>query len=171
VQSWFLDKNLVMGYWGDGQSNAPRSYHHTAPVNALYGLHESLVILQEEGLENAWQRHAHNHQALRAGLEVLGISFVVDESHRLPQLNAVTIPDGIVDAEVRKRLLADYSLELGAGLGGLAGKVWRIGLMGYSSRAENVELCLAALETVLIDMGQPLEKGSAVAAAKAFYAQ
>jgi len=171
AQSWFLDKNLVMGYWGDGQSNAPRSYHHTAPVNALYGLHESLVILQEEGLENAWQRHAHNHQALRAGLEVLGISFVVDESHRLPQLNAVTIPDGIVDAEVRKRLLADYSLELGAGLGGLAGKVWRIGLMGYSSRAENVELCLAALETVLIDMGQPLEKGSAVAAAKAFYAQ
>ncbi|MBD3670878.1 MAG: alanine--glyoxylate aminotransferase family protein, partial [Gammaproteobacteria bacterium] len=112
VQSWFLDMNLVMGYWGGG---AKRAYHHTAPVNSLYALHESLLILKEEGLENAWARHQANHMALKAGLEAMGIQFVVDEAYRLPQLNAVYLPEGVDDAAVRSRLLKDYNLEIGAG--------------------------------------------------------
>ena len=163
VQSWFLDLNLVMGYWGSGQQ---RTYHHTAPVNALYGLHEALVMLQEEGVENAWTRHRKNHVALKAGLEAMGLSFIVPESERLPQLNAVSIPEGIDDATVRRRLLDEFNLEIGAGLGALAGKVWRIGLMGHSSRAENILLCIAALETVLGDMGAPIQTGVALAAAE-----
>lgn len=164
VQSWFLDTNLVMGYWGP---NAKRAYHHTAPVNALYALHEALVILQEEGLENAWARHTNNHLALRAGLEAMGLSFVVDEAHRLPQLNSVTIPDGVDEAAVRSTLLNEFNLEIGAGLGALAGKVWRIGLMGYSSRAENIFLCLSSLEAVLSDMGATIDTGVALEAAQA----
>ena len=146
VQSWFLDQSLVMGYWSGG---AKRSYHHTAPVNALYALHESLRLLANEGLEHAWQRHASMHQELKTGLEALGLSFVVNEAHRLPQLNSVWIPAGIDDAAVRSRLLNDYNLEIGAGLGDLAGKAWRIGLMGYGARRENVALCLKALADVL----------------------
>ncbi|WP_027253748.1 pyridoxal-phosphate-dependent aminotransferase family protein [Photobacterium halotolerans] len=146
VQSWFLDQSLVLAYWsGEGK----RSYHHTAPVNSLYALHEALVRLQHEGLEKAWQRHAEMHQLLRAGLEAMGIRFVVDEASRLPQLNAVYIPDGADDAKVRQTLLEDYNLEIGAGLGALAGKAWRIGLMGYGARKENIALCLKALEEVL----------------------
>jgi len=160
VTSWFLDMNLVMGYWG---ANTKRAYHHTAPVNALYALHESLVMLQDEGLENAWQRHATNHLALRAGLEAMGLSFVVDEADRLPQLNSVTIPDGVDDAAVRTQLLSEFNLEIGAGLGALAGKVWRIGLMGHTCRAENIMLCLSALEAVLGDAVKP---GVAIAAAQ-----
>ncbi len=163
VQSWFLDLNLVMGYWGP---NAKRAYHHTAPVNALYALHESLVLLKDEGLENAWKRHADNHMALRAGIEAMGLSFIVDEASRLPQLNAITIPDGVDEAEVRTRLLNEFNLEIGAGLGSLAGKVWRIGLMGYSSRAENIILCLGALEAVLGDMGAKINTGVAIVAAQ-----
>jgi len=163
VQSWFLDLNLVMGYWGGG---GKRAYHHTAPVNALYGLHEALVILQDEGLEHSWARHQKNHLALRAGLESMGLSFVVDEAHRLPQLNAITIPDGVDDAAVRAALLRDYSLEIGAGLGVMAGKVWRIGLMGHASNSRNVLLCLAALEDVLGRMGAKYERGVAVGAAE-----
>ncbi len=162
VQSWFLDLNLVMGYWG---GEGKRAYHHTAPVNALYGLHESLVILQEEGLENAWARHAKHHQALRAGLEAMGLSFIVHEEDRLPQLNAITIPDGIDDASVRATLLNDYSLEIGAGLGVMAGKVWRIGLMGHACNARNVYLCLNALDDVLGRLNASVEHGVAVAAA------
>ncbi|MEC4727381.1 alanine--glyoxylate aminotransferase family protein [Shewanella sp. D64] len=150
VQSWFLDQTLVMGYWsGTADNSAKRSYHHTAPVNALYALHESLRLLANEGLEAAWQRHADMHQVLRQGLEGLGLKFVVDEASRLPQLNAVYIPEGIDDAAVRKQLLEEYNLEIGAGLGALAGKAWRIGLMGYGARRENVALCLKALEDVL----------------------
>ncbi|MCH4295402.1 alanine--glyoxylate aminotransferase family protein [Shewanella sp. 3B26] len=146
VQSWFLDQTLVMGYWsGAGK----RAYHHTAPVNALYALHESLRLLAEEGLENAWARHQNMHQLLKAGLEKLGLGFVVDEAYRLPQLNAVYIPDGVDDAAVRSSLLGRYNLEIGAGLGDLAGKAWRIGLMGFGARAENVALCLRALEEAL----------------------
>lgn len=145
VQSWFMDLNLVLGYWsGEGK----RSYHHTAPVNALYGLHEGLLMLQEEGLEESWARHRRNHEALREGLRGIGLSLAVPESERVPQLNAVTIPDGVDDAGTRSRLLEEYDLEIGAGLGALAGKVWRIGLMGYSSRPENVELCVRALGEV-----------------------
>ncbi len=162
VQSWFLDLNLVMGYWGGGK----RAYHHTAPINALYALHEALLILQEEGLENAWARHRHHHEALKAGLEAMGLSFVVRESERLPQLNAVRIPEGVDDATVRQCLLSDYQLEIGAGLGEMAGKVWRIGLMGHACNARNVLLCLNALDDVLGSLGAPIESGRAVAAAR-----
>lgn len=163
VQSWFLDLNLVMGYWGQG---AKRAYHHTAPINSLYGLHEALVILQEEGLENAWARHHSNHLMLRAGIEAMGLSFVVPEEARLPQLNAVTVPEGVDEAAVRARLLNDFNLEIGAGLGALAGRVWRIGIMGHASNAKNVMFCLGALDTVLTEMGAPIESGVAVAAAQ-----
>ena len=146
VTSWFLDLNLVMGYWGKG---AKRAYHHTAPVITLYGLHESLVMLTEEGLENSWSRHKENHLLLKAGLSELGISYLVDESSRLPQLNSVFIPEGSDDAQVRSSLINDFNIEIGAGLGDLAGKIWRIGLMGHTSRKENVELCLKALKDVL----------------------
>lgn len=166
VQSWFLDLNLVMGYWGDGGGGSKRAYHHTAPVNALYGLHEALVMLSEEGIENSWARHRHMHEALRDGLEAMGLKFVVDAEHRLPQLNAVWAPDGIEEAQVRARLLNEFNLEIGAGLGDFAGRVWRIGLMGYTARRENVLLCLSALEAVLGDMKAPIERGAAVAAAQ-----
>lgn len=164
VQSWFMDLNLVMGYWGSG---ARRTYHHTAPVNALYGLHESLVMLQEEGLEQSWARHQRHHQALRAGIEAMGLSFVVDEPHRLPQLNAIRIPDGVDDAVVRSTLLQDYGLEIGAGLGAMAGKIWRIGLMGHACNSKNVLVSLGALEGVLSRMNAPIERGVAVQAANA----
>lgn len=144
-QSWFQDLGLVLGYW----SGAKRTYHHTAPVNPLYGLHEALVILAEEGLEAAWQRHRDNHLRLAAGLQKLGLDFVVRENSRLPQLNTVWIPQGVDDAAARARLLNEFGLEIGAGLGALAGKVWRIGLMGHSSRPANVALFLAALEAVI----------------------
>jgi alanine-glyoxylate transaminase/serine-glyoxylate transaminase/serine-pyruvate transaminase len=163
VQSWFLDTNLVMGYWG---ANTKRAYHHTAPINALYALHESLVMLQDEGLENAWSRHYNNHLVLRAGLEAMGLSFIVDEEYRLPQLNSVTIPEGIDEAAVRSRLLSEFNLEIGAGLGALAGKVWRIGLMGHSSRTENIFLCLSALEAVLAELGADIHTGVAISAAQ-----
>ncbi len=166
VQSWFLDLNLVMGYWGGG---AKRAYHHTAPVNALYGLHEALVMLKDEGLENSWERHAYHHNALKAGLEALGLNFIVPESERLSQLNAVSIPEGVDDAEVRSTLLNDYNLEIGAGLGPMAGKVWRIGLMGHACRKENVLKCLSALDDVLGRLNAPVNNGVAVAAAQATY--
>jgi len=162
VQSWFLDLNLVMGYWGGG---AKRAYHHTAPINALYALHESLVILKEEGLETAWARHQRNHLALKAGLENMGIEFVVDEASRLPQLNNVWIPEGIDDAQVRSRLLNEFNLEIGAGLGDFAGKVWRIGLMGFASNPKNVLTCLSALEAVGLEA-----KSSSVVEAQRIYA-
>ena len=162
VQSWFLDLNLVMGYWG---GTTKRAYHHTAPINALYGLHESLVMLQEEGLENSWARHQKNHLALRAGLEAMGLKFVVPEHERLPQLNAITVPEGVDEAAVRALLLSDYQLEIGAGLGAMAGKVWRIGLMGHASHPGNVRLCLGALDDVLGRINAPIRRGVAVDAA------
>jgi alanine-glyoxylate transaminase/serine-glyoxylate transaminase/serine-pyruvate transaminase len=166
VQSWFMDLNLVLGYWG---GNGKRAYHHTAPINALYGLHEALVILHDEGIEHAWERHRVNHLALRAGIEAMGLSFVVDEASRLPQLNAVSIPQGVDDATVRSRLLNEYDLEIGAGLGPMAGKIWRIGLMGYASNRRNVLLCLGALDAVLSDLGAPIHSGVAVGAAMKAY--
>lgn len=167
VQSWFLDLNLVMGYWGEG---AKRAYHHTAPVNAVYALHEALLMLKEEGLQQAWQRHAYHHRALRAGLEALGLSFTVAEAERLPQLNSVSVPEGIDEAAVRQRLLEVHALEIGAGLGTLAGKTWRIGLMGYGASQSNVLACLAALETELALAGALAGKGGASQAALACYA-
>lgn len=166
VQSWFLDLNLVLGYWGSG---AKRTYHHTAPVNTLYGLHEALVVLQEEGIENSWARHQKNHDALRNGLEAMGLNFVVPEGERLPQLNAVSIPDGVDEAAVRSALLNEYNLEIGAGLGAMAGKIWRIGLMGFASNQTNVLFCLGALDAVLSAMKAPVNSGVGVAAARAVY--
>lgn len=146
VQSWFLDLNLVLGYW---QSAGKRTYHHTAPINPMYGLHEALVILEEEGLENAWARHRTMHEKLKAGLEGMGLRYVVEESARLPQLNSIYVPEGVDEAAVRARLLNDFNLEIGAGLGDMAGKIWRIGLMGYSAKQENVDYCLKALKSSL----------------------
>ena len=163
VQSWFLDMQLVMGYWG-GESK--RAYHHTAPVNDLYALHESLLMLQEEGLEAAHARHLRNHLALVAGLEAMGLEMAVEEAYRLPQLNSVLIPDGVDDASVRTALLNDFNLEIGAGLGALAGKTWRIGLMGYSSNPGNVMACINALEAVLTSQSHTLKPGAGLAAAK-----
>lgn len=146
VQSWFMDLNLVLGYWsGEGK----RTYHHTAPINPLYGLHEALVMLAEEGIENAWARHRAMHEALKDGLEKLGLEFIVPAAERLPQLNSVALPADIDDAAARARLLAEFNLEIGAGLGALAGGIWRIGLMGASARPENVDVCLKALAGVM----------------------
>jgi alanine-glyoxylate transaminase/serine-glyoxylate transaminase/serine-pyruvate transaminase len=163
VQSWFMDLTLVMAYWGDG---AQRAYHHTAPINALYGLHEALLALREEGVERSWERHARNHRALRAGLEALGLEYVVPESERLPQLNAVTVPEGVDDARARRRLLLEHDVEIGAGLGAFAGRVWRIGLMGYSSRPENVLRCVEALGATLAAEGRSVDVAAARQAAE-----
>ena len=152
VQSWFLDMDLVMGYWGRGENqekSTKRAYHHTAPVNSIYALHESLLILHKEGLQNTHTRHDQNHLSLKLGLETLGLEFAVEKKYRLPQLNMVRIPVGVNDAEVRNRLLNDFNLEIGAGLGELAGKVWRIGLMGCSSSQKNIDYCVSSLGAVL----------------------
>ncbi len=163
VQSWFLDLNLVLGYWG---GETKRTYHHTAPVNAMYGLREALTLLYEEGLEAAWARHRRNHRALVAGLESMGMRLVVEPEFRIPQLNAVWVPEGVDEARVRRRLLEEFNLEIGAGLGAFAGKVWRIGLMGYSSSAENVLCCLDALGKLLADEGLSVSLPGARKAAK-----
>ncbi|WP_052807950.1 pyridoxal-phosphate-dependent aminotransferase family protein [Methyloterricola oryzae] len=163
AQSWFLDLSLVMNYWGGGTK---RAYHHTAPINALYGLHEALVMLQEEGLEKSWQRHTDLHLALRAGFEAMGLGYLVPEAARLPQLNSVTVPEGVDEAAVRSTLLNRYNLEIGAGLGALAGKVWRFGLMGASATPKNVLFCLSALEAVLDEQNAPIARGVALDAAQ-----
>jgi alanine-glyoxylate transaminase/serine-glyoxylate transaminase/serine-pyruvate transaminase len=169
IHSWFMDMNLLLGYWGATN----RTYHHTAPTNSLYALHEALLILKEEGIENAWARHQRHHLALKAGLEAMGLKYLVNEGARLPQMNAVHVPDAIKDreAEVRKTLLTEFNLEIGAGLGPLAGKIWRVGIMGYSCKPENVMLCLSALGSVLSDMDLPIHVGEAEAAAHQAYAQ
>jgi alanine-glyoxylate transaminase / serine-glyoxylate transaminase / serine-pyruvate transaminase len=167
VQSWFLDVGLLMDYWG---GETKRAYHHTAPVNAMYALHESLVLLKNEGLEMAWERHTRNHNALKAGFEAMGLSFVVEDAFRLPQLNAVSIPEGVDEAAVRSALLQEYSLEIGAGLGAMAGKIWRVGLMGYASNPKNVLLCLGAMDAILSGMKAPIQSGVAVGSARDYYA-
>ena len=164
VQSWFMDLNLVMGYWsGEGA----RVYHHTAPINPLYAIHEALVMLEEEGLEQAWTRHATMHSALRAGIEAMGLSFIVEEQYRLPQLNTVAVPDGVDEAALRGTLLSRYNLEIGEGLGDLAGKVWRVGLMGQSATGEHVTLFLSAMEDALAEQGASINTGTALPAARA----
>ena len=144
VQSWYLDLNMVRQYWG-----SERFYHHTAPINMLYGLRESLAIVLEEGLAPRFKRHREMHELLRAGLQELGIGYVSQEGHGLPMLNAVKIPDGIDDATVRRRLLEEYGIEIGGGLGAFKGKAWRIGLMGHGASRRNVTLLLAALKQIL----------------------
>jgi alanine-glyoxylate transaminase/serine-glyoxylate transaminase/serine-pyruvate transaminase len=166
VQSWFLDMQLVMGYWG---GSSKRAYHHTAPVNDLYALHEALVMLQEEGLEHSHRRHRRNHEALVAGLEAMGLGMAVAAEYRLPQLNSVLIPEGVDDAAVRAALLQEFDLEIGAGLGELAGKTWRIGLMGYASNERNVLSCLNALDAVLDRSGAAINRGVALDAAQAVF--
>tara|TARA_R110002073_G_scaffold18056_9_gene67299 strand:+ start:18865 stop:19929 length:1065 start_codon:yes stop_codon:yes gene_type:complete len=164
VQSWFLDMQLVMGYWG---GSSKRAYHHTAPINLLYALHESLLMLKEEGLEAAHARHRLHHQALVAGLDALGLDMAVAAEFRLPQLNAVRIPEGVDDARLRQTLLQDFNLEIGAGLGALAGKTWRIGLMGQACNRSNVILCLTALSTALQQQGLSTDTDAALIAANA----
>lgn len=144
VQSWYLDLSMIKNYWGQ-----ERAYHHTAPINMLYGLHEALTIVLEEGLEKRFERHRAMAALLREGLAKLGIAYASQEGHSLPMLNAVKIPDGADDAAVRRRLLEDYGIEIGGGLGAFKGKVWRIGLMGHGSSRRNVALLLAALGEIL----------------------
>ncbi len=167
IHSWFMDMNLLLGYWGA----TTRTYHHTAPTNSLFALHEALLLIREEGLENCWARHHRHHVALKAGLEAMGLKFLVKEQYQIPQMNAVRCPEGVDEAEVRKRLLNEFSIEIGAGLGPLAGKIWRFGIMGYSCRPDNVMLCLSALGSVLSDMGHAVHVGDAEAAAHSAYAQ
>ncbi len=167
IRSWFMDMNLLFGYWGA----TTRTYHHTAPTNSLFALHEALLLIREEGLDNAWARAQRHHLALKAGLEAMGMKFLVKEQFQLPQMNAVLCPEGVDEAEVRKRLLNEFNLEIGAGLGPLAGKIWRFGLMGYSCRPENVMVCLSALGSVLDDMGMAVHVGDAESAAHGAYAQ
>ena len=145
VQSWFLDLSLVRNYW----AGAKRAYHHTAPVSAMYALHEAYRLVLEEGLQARFDRHWNNHLLLKEGLESLGMSFLVQEGFRLPMLNAVVIPEGVDEAKVRKQLLTTYNIEIGAGLGQFAGKIWRIGLMGESSTPNHINMLLAALKSLL----------------------
>ena len=168
VQSWFLDLNLILGYW-NGESK--RTYHHTAPINAIYGLHEALLMLKKEGIENSWARHTQNYEALRDGIEAMGLQFKVAEDQRLPQLNAVMLPKGVDDLTVRNRLLHEHNLEIGAGLGALAGKIWRIGLMGHGSNQKNVLFCLEALNSILKNLGAYITPDICIDAAIAAYAK
>jgi alanine-glyoxylate transaminase/serine-glyoxylate transaminase/serine-pyruvate transaminase len=164
ARTWLLDMNLLMGYWG---GEGGRTYHHTAPINALYGLHEALVAMQEEGLQAAHARHARMHEAFAAGVEAAGLKFLVAPAHRLPQLNAVCVPDGVDEGQVRARMLARFDLEIGAGLGPLRGKIWRIGLMGASATPWHVRLCLTALTEALAAQNYPDGSRAALAAAEA----
>jgi alanine-glyoxylate transaminase/serine-glyoxylate transaminase/serine-pyruvate transaminase len=161
VQSWYLDLTLVQRYW-----DPERLYHHTAPISMLYALREGLCLVHEEGLEARWARHLHNHKALKAGLNALGMTYIAAEGRQLPQLNAVRIPARVDDAAVRKRLLSEFGIEIGSGLGEFKGQAWRIGLMGHGSRAANVLLLLAALEKCLKDQGAKVTPGAGVAAAE-----
>jgi len=164
VQSWYLDLSLVERYWGQ-----ERFYHHTAPISMNYALREALRLIYEEGLEARFQRHRLNHLALMAGMQAMGLEpFVADEAQRLWSLNAVRIPDGIEEAKVRVQLLQEFGIEIGGGLGELKGRIWRVGLMGYSSSRRNVLLFLGALEHVLIAQGYS-PRGSGVQAAGEVY--
>jgi len=165
VQSWYLDVTMLAKYWG-----SERVYHHTAPINMTYGLYEALRLIHEEGLESCFARHALNYRALKAGLAAIGIEYAAQARHQLPMLNAVTIPEGVDDAAVRAGLLNRFGIEIGGGLGAFKGKVWRIGLMGYGSRANNVFVLLAALEQLLADEKHRFQHGASIAAAAAIYA-
>lgn len=165
VQSWYLDLTTIMGYWG-----GDRAYHHTAPITMVYAIREGLRLVLEEGLEARFARHVRNHRALKAGLTALGLNYTADPNHQLPQLNAVRLPDGVDDLAGRKRLLAEFGIEVGGGLGDLKGKAWRIGIMGQNSRPNCVFQVLAALEQVLKGAGVKVEPGAGVGAAEKVYA-
>jgi len=165
VQSWYLDLTMIQRYW-----NEDRFYHHTAPITMVYALREGLRLLHEEGLEARWARHLRNHRALKAGLLALGLTYTAAEGYQLPQLNAVRIPAGVDDLTVRKRLLSDYGIEIGSGLGDFKGKVWRVGLMGHNSRPNCVFQVLGALEQCLLGQGAKVTAGAGEAAAEKAYA-
>jgi alanine-glyoxylate transaminase/serine-glyoxylate transaminase/serine-pyruvate transaminase len=163
VVSWYLDMSMVRDYWGD-----ERKYHHTAPINMIYGFREALRIIAEESLERRFERHRLNHYALVAGIEVMGLSMLVPESERLPMLNAICIPDGVDDIKIRKALLNDFGIEIGGGLGEFAGRIWRVGLMGHTSHPRNVLLFLSALETALKTEKFKVQPGALDAAAAVY---
>jgi alanine-glyoxylate transaminase/serine-glyoxylate transaminase/serine-pyruvate transaminase len=165
VQSWYLDVTMLAKYWGH-----ERVYHHTAPINMTYGLYEALRLIHEEGLESCFARHMRNHLALKAGLAALGMEYTAQAGHQLPMLNAVRIPEGVDDAAIRGALLNRFGIEIGGGLGAFKGKVWRIGLMGYGSRENNVLVLLGALEQLLAEQKHKFEHGASIAAATAVYA-
>ena len=164
VQSWYLDTSLLKNYWSEN-----RAYHHTAPISMIYGLREGLRVVLEEGLDNRFSRHEYNAAALRKGIEAMGMEMFAQEDSRLPTLNTVRIPDGIDDAKVRRSLLTEHNIEIGGGLGPVAGKIWRIGLMGENSNKEAVVSVLSALEVVLNEQGAKVNPGVGVSAAEAFY--
>jgi len=159
VQSWYLDVNLLASYWGQ-----ERVYHHTAPISMNYALHAALRLVLEEGLENRWRRHKQNHLALKSALAAIGLELASQDGHQLWQLNAIRVPQGVDEAEVRKRLLNDFNIEVGAGLGPLKGKIWRVGLMGETSTRENVRLFLSAFCQTLNECGRKTDAPAALAA-------
>ena len=166
VQSFYFDLTMIQRYWG-----SDRFYHHTAPISMNYALREALALVAEEGLEARIARHALNGRALQAGVTAMGLSLATVEGHRLPQLTCIKIPDGIDDLAVRKRLLNEWGIEIGGGLGPFKGLAWRIGLMGHSSQAKNVTLVLSALETCLGDLGYRVTPGVGTEAAAEVYAE
>jgi alanine-glyoxylate transaminase/serine-glyoxylate transaminase/serine-pyruvate transaminase len=144
VPNWYLDLTMIANYWGQN-----RVYHHTAPINMLYGLYQALRLILDEGPVNVFQRHLQNHLELVKGLDGLGLKMLVEEPYRLPMLNAVCVPEGVDELAVRKKLRSDFKIEIGGGLGPLAGKIWRIGLMGHTARKENVDRLIEALKKAL----------------------
>ena len=164
VSSWYLDMTMLEKYWGD-----ERVYHHTAPISMVYALREALRLIVEEGLEARFARHQRNHEALAAGLEAIGIKYYAQEGHRLPMLNAVLIPEGVEDVSARKKLLNEFGIEIGGGLGAGKGKVWRVGIMGHSSTKNNVLIFLSSLELALVEQGYSLPPGASAAAASRVY--
>lgn len=165
-KSWYLDLNLIQSYWG-----SDRVYHHTAPVSMNYALREALLLILEEGMEQRWDRHRRNHQALVAGISALGLSMHVAPEYRLWSLNTVNIPEGVDDIKVRQQLLEEFCLEIGGGLGELKGKVWRVGLMGDNSRPHNVLYFLFSLEKCMKCQGFQCDPGAGVRAAAEHYSQ
>jgi len=163
VPSWYLDMSMVRKYWG-----SDRTYHHTAPISMIYALNQALKVIMDEGLQARFERHRLNHRALVAGVEAMGLSMLVEPAYRLPMLNAVRIPDGVDDRAVRAALLKKHRIEIGGGLGPLAGKIWRIGLMGHSCTQENVLRLLGALEEILNGSGAPVLTGGVEAAEAAY---
>ena len=166
VQSWYLDMSMVRQYW-----DSERLYHHTAPINMNYALHESLRIVLEEGLEARWARHDLHHRALKAGLAAMGLRYLADEAHQLPMLNAIAAPEGVEEASVRKRLADEFGIEIGGGLGAYKGKAWRIGLMGESASQKHVMACLGALGTALADLGKLSKATAGTDAARQAYSR
>ncbi len=169
VQSWYFDMSLVETYWGD-TGGGGRAYHYTAPSNALFGLHEALRMTLIEGVENRWARHEMHSRALMGGLQALGLEPFAEEGFRLWQINSVKVPEGMDDQVLRTRLLREYNIEIGAGLGPIKGQVWRVGVMGYSANRSNVLLLLSAMEDILGSMKHPFESGAATEAATSVYA-